>query len=300
MAPDRLSISVIEERRLGGVRRAILDDRDVPCGAPPECRDGQIVPAITVEICSLDVGHARPVVQPQGRAEFAFAQAAQPDHGPFLVIGRIERAHVADEHVLDAVAIHVDVCRVRRVRDAGDDRQRRPCRGSPREDNTLTHVGAQHVEATVTVEVHQGHVRDRRLSRHVRHRQAVSHEPDRRLGRIRPGVRRRQPLGRAGHIVGQDLGEVWRQLHGLVDRLRSAYRRQPVLADERHPDELVAPAVAGKDLRGRERMAPAARRARHLFVRLAGGLNLALEREEADPAERGSDPHATVWLAAKS
>ena len=117
---------VIREGRLRRARRSVLDDRDVAGRAPAERRDGQIVLAVAVEVGRLDVGHARPLVEPERGAEFALAEPAQPDHRPLLVIGGKEGAHVADEQVLDAVAIHVDERGVRRIRNAGDDRQRPP------------------------------------------------------------------------------------------------------------------------------------------------------------------------------
>ena len=133
----------------------------MPRRAPPERCNGKIVLAIIVEVRRLDIGDAGPLVEPESSAELSLAQPAQPDDGPLLVVGGKEGSHVADEQVTHTVAVDIDVGRVRRIRDAGDDRHRRARRGRAAEDDALPHVSAEHVEATVTVEVHQGDVRDR-------------------------------------------------------------------------------------------------------------------------------------------
>jgi hypothetical protein len=97
---------VVRERRLGRVCRPVLQDRDVPGLAPSEGRDREVVLAVSVEIRGFDVRHPGPAVEPR-RAELAAAEPAQPDHGPFVVIGGEELAQIADEEVLDAVAVDV-------------------------------------------------------------------------------------------------------------------------------------------------------------------------------------------------
>ena len=114
---------VLRERRLGGIRRAVLHDGDLPGLAPAERRDGEIVPAVAVEVRGFDVGDARPAVQPEG-AELAVAEPAQPDDRALVVIRREELAEIADEQVLYAVLVDVGEGDVRRMRNARDDRQR--------------------------------------------------------------------------------------------------------------------------------------------------------------------------------
>ena len=78
---DRMS-DEIRMRRIGG---AVLEDRDLACGAMPERGDHEIGLAVAVEVGGFHVGDARPAVQPEGR-ELAAAGAAQPDDGAVVVI----------------------------------------------------------------------------------------------------------------------------------------------------------------------------------------------------------------------
>ena len=264
-AIDRMS----GERRLRHVRRLILEDGDLSRLAMPERGDGEVVLAVAVEVGRLDVGDARPSVQPE-RVELAVAQTSKPDHRAFVVILRKERPEIGNEQILDAVLVKVGHGDVRRVRDARDDGQRaaRLLRMTC-EDESLPHVGAEHVELPVAVEIHQVDVGDCRRVWHVRHRQAVSCELDGRLAGVRPEVQRGKMLRRAADVKRERLLHVGRQLYRAVHRAGRTDGRQPVLTDEHHPDEFVAPGVARKDVRLRKDVADAARRASLLVIALA-------------------------------
>jgi hypothetical protein len=170
---------VRREHRLRRAGRAILENRHLPGPAPPERCDGEVVLAVPVEVGQVDRGHSGPPIQPE-RAEFASGKTAQPDDRAFGVIRGKELAHVGDEQVPGTVAIHVAQRDVSRVRDAGDNRERAARAGrTPHEYHALPHVGTEHVEPCVTVEVHELDVRHGWRARHVRHVQTGSHEANR-------------------------------------------------------------------------------------------------------------------------
>ena len=178
------------------------------------------------------------------------------------------------------------------MRNARDDGQRAAgLVGVAGEDDALPHVGAEQIEALVAVEVHQAHVRHRRRGRHVRHGHGLARELKRRLAGRRPAFRQRQALGRAAREVRQHRGQVWRQVDA-AERAGRPDRRQPVLANEIHADEFVAPGAARQDVGRRQRVAHAAGRARMRFVglRRVGRLGLArrVDRRRHAP-ENGDD-----------
>ena len=137
---------------------------------------------------------------------------------PLSVIGRKELAQIGDEQILDAVAIDVGQRDVRGVRDARDDRQRAAgLRGMTGEDQPLPHVGAEHVEPLVAVEIDE-RARSRRpgvpgMSGMVRPRRAKRTGDS--LGG-RPGFRRRETFGCAAGVERQHLLHVRRQLNRAV------------------------------------------------------------------------------------
>ena len=101
---------------------------DLPGLAPAERGDREIVLAVAVEVGGLDVGDARPAVEPEG-AELAVARPRSQIDRALVVIGRKELAEIADEQILHAVLVDVGERDVRRVRNAGDRptaRRRRP------------------------------------------------------------------------------------------------------------------------------------------------------------------------------
>ena len=102
MAPVRGSMVWVVNAGCEARRRAILEDRERARLAPSERGDCEIGPAVAVEVGGLDIGDARPAVEPEG-AELALAEAAQPDDGAVAVIGRKELAEIGDEQILDAV-----------------------------------------------------------------------------------------------------------------------------------------------------------------------------------------------------
>ena len=289
MPPGRGSIDVGRERRLRGARRPVLEDRDLSGLAPSEGGDGEIVLAVAVEIGGLDVGDTRPAVEPEG-AELALAEPAEPDHGALAVIRRKELAEIGDEQILDAVAIDVGQRDVRGVRDARDDRQRAACLRRPAgEDQPLPHVGAEHVEPLVAVEIDEPDVRDGRRAGHVRHASGRAARTGRATrwwpARVpAPGDARARGWCRTGApapcpAAAESCGRPCRRTD----------RRQPVFADEHHPDELVAPGVSREDVRRRKRVAPAARDARLLLVALDRRRRLGLlvkRRQAASSVER--------------
>ena len=257
---------VRDEVGLRRIRRAVLQDGDLTRRAPAERGDRQVGLPVAVEVRGFDVGDARPPVEPE-RREFAVAQPAQPDHRALLVIAGKEGPEVGDEQIGDAVLVQIRERDVGGVRDAGEDRQAaaRFVRVA-HEDHALAHVGAKDVEPPVAVDIDQVDVRDGGRVRHVRHRQRLPHELDGRLGGIRPGLRRGEPLGRARHVVRERLLHVGRKpdrAEGIVGD-----RRQPILADEHHPNDFVAPRGPWKDVGWWKRVAHAAGHARLLLVRL--------------------------------
>ena len=197
------------------------------------------------------------------------AEAAQPDHRPFGVIAGKELAQVGDQQVLDAVAIDVGQRHVRGVRDARDDRQRAACLGRAADEHqALPHVGAEHVEPLVAVEVHELDVRDRRRAaaypawsaRSARTETGDSPGAGQGSGLAAALARGSMKNGSACSMSGGSCTVRLHRAHGGTDR------RPPVLADEHHPHELVAPATRGEgsqaeETRGTRRTsrAPAAR-----------------------------------------
>ena len=113
------------ERRLG--QRSSIGSRGSrpvrSCATRTPRRRDRFLPS-PLKSAASTLGDARPAVQPERGAELPLAEPAQPDHGALLVIGGKELAHVGDEQILDAVRVDVGEGDVRRVRDAGDDRQR--------------------------------------------------------------------------------------------------------------------------------------------------------------------------------
>ena len=235
---------------------------DLPGLAPAERGDREIGLAVAVEVRRFDVGDARPAVEPE-RAELALRQAAHPDHGALGVIGREELAHFGDEQILHAVLVDVgerDVSRMRNARDLRESPARRPWIAA--EDEPLAHVGAEHVELPVAVEVDEPHVRHRRSAGHSGDGHRPARERQRRPGGLRPGVRRGQTLRRVAHVERQHLLHVVRQLHVAIDDAGRAEGRRASFTDEHHPDELVAPVVARQDVGRGIRVAGPADRAR--------------------------------------
>ena len=114
-----------DERRLRRVGGAILEDGDLAGLAPAERGDREIGLAVAVEVRRIDVGDTRPAVEPE-RAVFALRQAAHPDHGALVVIGREELAHFRDEEILHAVLVDVGERDVSRMGNAGDRRESVP------------------------------------------------------------------------------------------------------------------------------------------------------------------------------
>ena len=92
-------------------RGVVLQDREITGPAPPEGRDCQINPAVTVEVGALDVRHARPTFETERRERTVLA-SAEPDDGTVTLIGRQEPAEVADQEIEDAIAVEVDGCDV--------------------------------------------------------------------------------------------------------------------------------------------------------------------------------------------
>ena len=243
------------------------------CRPPAKGGDRQIVLAVAIEVGGLDVGDARPVVQPRHGAELALAHSLQPDHSALLVVGRKERAHVANEDVLDAVA--VDVCKscVRRVRNTGE---RLPTAGpavtvplecpARGEDDALTHVGPEQVQPPVAVDVFNRQARHRWRRRHVCHRQRAPLEAYRGVAGRGPGFWRRQSLGSLRLVEGKNRRHVRRELDRWIDLVGWPDGRQTALADEVHAHELVTPAIAREDVRRRKRVTAAAGDASELVV----------------------------------
>ena len=150
----------------------------------PNAATSEIVPAIAVEVGGLDVGDPRPAVEPEG-AELAVAESAQPDDGALVVIGREELAEIGDEQILDAVLVDVGQGDVRRMRDAGDRRQRavRPA-GLPVNTRPWRMSVPSRLELLVAAEMHQLDVRYRGRPGHVRQRQCAPRELNWRLAGI--------------------------------------------------------------------------------------------------------------------
>ena len=70
MAPVRGSIVWFVNAGCEAFVVRVLENRDLPGLAPAEGRHGEVVLAVAVEVGGLDVGDARPAVQPE-RAELA-------------------------------------------------------------------------------------------------------------------------------------------------------------------------------------------------------------------------------------
>src|SRR3982751_2469094 len=164
--------------------------------APPEGSDREIGLAVAVEIGRLDVGNPGPPVEPE-RAELPRRQGAQPDDGAIMVITGDELSEVRDEHVLPPVAVEIGERDVRRMRNAGNDREGAACLlWMTGEYRPLAHVRRENVECAVPVEVDQLNVRHGGIVRHVRYAEAIMRELDRRLGRIRPALGRSEGVRR--------------------------------------------------------------------------------------------------------
>src|SRR3954447_15957987 len=96
-----------DKRGLVVVGGVVLQDREITGPPPAECRDGQIEPAVGVEVRALDVRYARPTLETEGGKRTVFA-SAEPDHGAVTLIGWQELAEVADQEVEVAIAIEID------------------------------------------------------------------------------------------------------------------------------------------------------------------------------------------------
>ena len=114
-------------------------------------------------------------------------------------------------------------------------------------------------------------IRHGRRVGHLRHRERVPREPNRRLTRIGPRLRSGQMLGRAARVEREHLRHVGRQLHRPIDHFWPADGWQTVLANEHHSDELVAPRIARQDVWRRKHVAGPADRASLLLVALRRG-----------------------------
>ena len=215
MAPVRGSIVCVVNDGCDGIGGLVLENRDLPCLAPAERRDREIGLAVAVEVGGLDVGDARPAVEPE-RAELAVAEAAQPDDGALVVIGGKELAEIGDEQILRRRRRRRRSAR--RARDAECWRRSRARRldpaGCAAEDDALPHVGAEQRRACLSPSKSTSWTFDTAgvsgMSGSVR---LCLREAHRRFARIRPRLGRRQMVGRMAGVERQHLRHVRRQLH---------------------------------------------------------------------------------------
>jgi hypothetical protein len=112
---------VIGEVRLRRAGRPVLQNRELSGLPPSERRNGQVVPAVAVEICGLDARHTGPAVQPE-RTEFCIRETPKPDHGAFPVIRWKELTHIGDEQIPNTVPVNVAQRHACRVGDTCDRR----------------------------------------------------------------------------------------------------------------------------------------------------------------------------------
>ena len=201
-----------------------------------------------------------------------------------------ELAEIGDEEILQAIAVEVHGRHVIGMREARQDRQL--ARSGDRqgaEQESLRHFGRQQVEPPVAVEIHEAHVRHCGRRRDLRHGQLPVDELDRRLGRVGPRLRRRQVIRRVAEVEGERLLQVVGQ-RDLAHLLARDLRLRLLLADELHPQELVAPTALRQDVR---RRGDVARRARRTHGRVAPGVDrgclLCLGMDQL-PANSGTVP----------
>jgi hypothetical protein len=66
----------------------------------------EVVLTIAVEIGGLDVAHSWPAVEPC-RSILPVAQAAQPDHGPLVMISGKELAKIPEQEIVHTIMIDI-------------------------------------------------------------------------------------------------------------------------------------------------------------------------------------------------
>ena len=172
MPPVRGSIVWLANDGLRVVRGLVLEDRDLPGGVVSERRDGEIELAVVVEVGSLDVGDARPAVEPHRGTELAVGDRPriQMTAPWWWSAGKNSPRSATSRSRMPSLSRSTGVTwsgcgMLATIESSLGGAQRRGA-----EDEPQLHFRRKQVDLPVAVDVRQPHVRDGRHAAHLRHR----------------------------------------------------------------------------------------------------------------------------------